>query len=205
MMSSLPKTERGLPQLKAALPPHIDVVMLPYHIAFDAEGRPTFTYYRERLIRRLAGLRWQGAVHEAIAPVGNVLYYDKTAVTPPKAPSQRPRPEPAHPGAAAGPGEGPFPPGSSSTMPGSWTPMAAQEEAAALWEAFLAEDQGWVENKREACRDLSACYLRMGQEEKAFAALNPGTGFWAAPGGALLRPGKLVFPAGRLPHSSVLV
>ena len=62
-----------------------------------------------------------------------------------------------------------------------------QEEAAALWEAFLAEDQGWVENKREACRDLSACYLRMGQEEKAFCRPHPGTGFWAAPGGALLR------------------
>ena len=29
-----------------------DVVMLPYHTAFDEQGRPTFTYYRERLLRR---------------------------------------------------------------------------------------------------------------------------------------------------------
>ena len=34
--------------------------MLPYHTAFDQAGAPTFTYYRERLIRRLAGLRWSG-------------------------------------------------------------------------------------------------------------------------------------------------
>ena len=71
----------GFLQLKAALPPQTDVVMLPYHTAFDQAGAPTFTYYRERLIRRLAGLRWSGAVHEAIPPVGNVVYWDKAAIS----------------------------------------------------------------------------------------------------------------------------
>lgn len=165
-----PQDREGFAQLKATLPPHIDVVMLPYHIAFDAEGRPTFTYYRERLIRRLAGLRWQGAVHEAIAPVGNVLYYDKTAVT-----HQKLHPSDPHrnlrileqqlaQGRALSPRE-------QFYYARELDAHGRQEEAAALWEAFLAEGQGWVENKREACRDLSACYLRMGQKEKAFAAL----------------------------------
>ncbi len=40
------------------------MVMLRYHTAFDEAGNPTFTYYRERLIRRLSGLRFQGAIHE---------------------------------------------------------------------------------------------------------------------------------------------
>ena len=53
-----------------------DVVMLPYHVAFDAEGNPTCTFWRERLLRRERGFRWEGAVHEAITPSGNILRVD---------------------------------------------------------------------------------------------------------------------------------
>ena len=56
------------------------VVMLPYHTAFDRDGNPTFSYYRERLIRRDSGLRWKGRIHEAISPAGTILYGD-AAVT----------------------------------------------------------------------------------------------------------------------------
>ena len=62
--------------LKARLDGTADVVMLPYHIAFDEQGQPSFVYYRERLIRRAAGLRWEGAVHECITPAGTVIYAD---------------------------------------------------------------------------------------------------------------------------------
>ena len=62
--------------LKAQLDGTEDVVMLPYHTAFDGTGRPTFTYYRERLLRRAAGFQWQGAVHECITPSGKVVYGD---------------------------------------------------------------------------------------------------------------------------------
>ena len=50
--------------------------MLPYHTAFDGTGRPVFTYYRERLLRRAAGFQWQGAVHECITPSGKIVYGD---------------------------------------------------------------------------------------------------------------------------------
>src|SRR5699024_3683098 len=36
----------------------LDVVMAPYHVAFDAQGNPTFTYYRERILRAGMGFRW---------------------------------------------------------------------------------------------------------------------------------------------------
>ena len=45
------------------------------------------------------------------------------------------------------------------------------QEAAAQLEAFLERPEGWVENKRQACRDLARCRKRLGQEEAAFAAL----------------------------------
>lgn len=61
-------------ELKRTLSPDTDIVMLPYHTAFDGEGRPTFTYYRERLIRNHPAYRWTGAVHEVIAPAGHIVY-----------------------------------------------------------------------------------------------------------------------------------
>ena len=35
-----------------------DVVMLPYHTAFDENGKPVFTFRRERILRRDMGFRW---------------------------------------------------------------------------------------------------------------------------------------------------
>ena len=51
-----------------------DVVMAPYHAAFDGNGKPTFTYYRERILRTGMGFLWEGAVHEAITPRGRIGY-----------------------------------------------------------------------------------------------------------------------------------
>lgn len=53
-----------------------DVVMLPYHTAFDEKGKPVFTFLRERILKRDMGFMWEGAVHECIAPKGNIIYGD---------------------------------------------------------------------------------------------------------------------------------
>ncbi|MDE6293403.1 MAG: glycosyltransferase family 2 protein, partial [Clostridiales bacterium] len=54
-----------------------DIVMLPYVTATDENGKPTFSYYRERIIKNNAGYLWQGAVHEAIELRGNVVRLNK--------------------------------------------------------------------------------------------------------------------------------
>ena len=69
-----PEDREKFLQLKSELDGTADMVMLPYHTAFDAQGKAVFTYYRERLLRREAGFRWQGAVHECITPSGSVVY-----------------------------------------------------------------------------------------------------------------------------------
>ena len=63
----------GLIALKSSLLPETDVVMMKYNTAFDSAGRPTFSYYRERILRR-GKFRWEGAVHEVIAPSGVILH-----------------------------------------------------------------------------------------------------------------------------------
>lgn len=53
-----------------------DVVMCIYDTAFDLNGKPTFSYYRERILRRETGFMWEGFVHEAITPRGKIIYSD---------------------------------------------------------------------------------------------------------------------------------
>ncbi|MDE7406023.1 MAG: glycosyltransferase family 2 protein [Clostridiales bacterium] len=57
-----------------------DIVMLPYVAAVDDNGKPTFSYYRERIIRNTPRYFWQGAVHEAVELIGNVITLNKSIV-----------------------------------------------------------------------------------------------------------------------------
>ena len=69
-----PENQKKLFGLKQNL--SADVVMMPYHVAFDADQNPVYTYYRERILKRSLNFQWQGAVHEAITPSGTILYSD---------------------------------------------------------------------------------------------------------------------------------
>lgn len=56
----------------------VDGVMVPYRIQFASHDptQCTFSFDRERVIRRSAGLEWEGPVHEAIAlPYGRILHW----------------------------------------------------------------------------------------------------------------------------------
>jgi len=164
-----PADREAFRSLKESLSPVTDVVMMRYHTAFDEAGNPRFTYYRERLIRRPAGLFWHGAVHEAITPVGNVVYSD-AAVTHRK----------------TGPGDPDrnlriferllfekkeLAPREQFYYARELAAHGRDEEAADVLEEFLDSGRGWVENEIEACRDLAACLRRLGREEDGFAAL----------------------------------
>lgn len=59
--------------LKQKLTEDVDAVMMPYHYAFSADGRPTMIFERERIVRRAAGFLFRGAVHEAMPVSGNVI------------------------------------------------------------------------------------------------------------------------------------
>lgn len=52
-----------------------DVFMFRYAMGFD-NGKPTFKFFRERLLKREKNFVWQGFVHEAISPSGKIVYED---------------------------------------------------------------------------------------------------------------------------------
>ena len=53
-----------------------DAVFLPYHYAFHADGTPSLVFERERIVRRDAGFRFSGVVHEAMAVSGRLVHWD---------------------------------------------------------------------------------------------------------------------------------
>ncbi|MBE5758728.1 MAG: glycosyltransferase family 2 protein [Clostridiales bacterium] len=57
-----------------------DAIFLPYHTAFDESGKPTFSFYRERIVKRACGFLWKGRVHETIEVSGKTIYLEKPAV-----------------------------------------------------------------------------------------------------------------------------
>ena len=59
-------------QLKEALTPSTDCVMMKYNTGFDNSGHVTFSFFRERLVRRALKCRWHDPVHEYLAVYGNI-------------------------------------------------------------------------------------------------------------------------------------
>lgn len=58
------------------LPSPKDTYMFKYSCGFDANNKPTITFYRERLMRKCAFAKFIGAVHEVVVPFGFVEYVD---------------------------------------------------------------------------------------------------------------------------------
>jgi glycosyl transferase family 2 len=54
--------------LIAAVPPGCDGLALLYEYAHDEDGNPVSVLWRERVVRRSAGYRWRGRVHEVLVP-----------------------------------------------------------------------------------------------------------------------------------------
>ena len=164
-----PEDLRRLLALKETLSPDTDLVMLPYHTAFDEEGRPVFVYDRERLIRRSAGFSWEGAVHEAIVPRGKVSYGD-AAITHRKEGTGDPDRNLRIYRRLLEEGKS-LSPRDQFYYARELSAHGLDLEAAAVLTAFLDSGQGWVENELEACRTLSECCERLGKPEEAFRAL----------------------------------
>lgn len=155
--------------MREGLLPGADVIMMPYHTAFDPQGRPTFTYYRERVVRSDPRFRWAGAVHEAIAPAGEVRW-SNAAVSHKKAGAGDPDRNLRIYEAQLARGEALDPRSQFYYARELWYHSRFAEAAQTLT-AFLDSGQGWLENEIEACRLLSQCMAALGREEESLDPL----------------------------------
>ncbi len=156
-------------KLKRELSPDTDIVMMRYDTGFDENGNAVLGYYRERLIRNLRGFLWQGAVHEVIAPEGNIVYSD-VAVSHKK----------------TGIGNPDRNLNIYKKMLAEGKCLNARElyyyarelyyheeykEAAETLRGFLERADAWIENKIEACRVMAECYEKTGERAVSLRTL----------------------------------
>ncbi len=157
-----------LRRLKKTLDPSTDIVMMNYTIAEDPDGRPLFSYYRERMVRNSREYRWEGPVHEAIRPRGAILYSDITVFHRKTEPGDPDRNLRIYEKILARDGH----------LEGRELFYYARElyfhkcwqKAAGAFVQFLQGD-GWAENKIEACLNLADCYRILGLHQQKLTAL----------------------------------
>lgn len=160
---------KKFPALKNSLDGGVDVVMMPYYTGFDSEGRVTFSYYRERIVKNGAGMIWKGRVHEVIETRGKVMYSD-CGITHSKL-------HPSDPDRNLRIFEKMLEQG-ESLDPRQQFYYGRElyyhrryEEALRVLEGFLERGQGWLENNIEACRQCAYCWYALGREDRALRAL----------------------------------
>lgn len=167
------KEKRKLLDLKEDLDEHpCHMVMMLYDAGFDEEGKAVFSYYRERLMRRSEQAKWVGCVHEVIPPFGNVRYAEihfehRKEKVEYSDRNLRIYEKMLEKGQKFDPREW-FYYGRELYYHGRY------EKGAEVFRNFLADDEGWLENKLEANRFLSYCLSAMGKEEEAFDVLLQG-------------------------------
>lgn len=156
---------RKIQELKKTLDPLVSIVMMKYNTSFDKEGRPTFSYFRERLIQNHVGFLWEGVIHEVISPRGNIRY-EEIAITHRKIhvsdPDRNLRifESRIQDGAILNPRE-------QFYYARELYYHARYQDAYDTLQRFLDEKKGWMENNIDACQMMGYCAYQLNDDERA--------------------------------------
>ena len=161
---------KNLLVLKKTLPQWADMILMPYVTAFDENGKPAFSYYRERIVKNHSGYLFIGRVHEVIPPRGHPYYADHIVVEHRKTKQGYSRRNLRIYQDMEEKGEkldarAMYYYGRELLYHGEY------EKSAEVLEQFLVHPDGWVENKIDGTRQLAFCRYKMSGEEAALKAL----------------------------------
>lgn len=148
----------------------IDVVMMPYHLDIDENGNSNFIYYRERILKNKAGFIWQGAVHECIQPTGKIVYLD-IPVEHHKEKESKLSDRNLKIYQKQLKKDGTLDARSKFYYARELMTHKMFEKAVNMFEGFINDENGWIENKIEALRNLSYCFMMQNQIENAKKSL----------------------------------
>ncbi len=164
---------RNLLLLKERLSEKTDMVLMPYAVSFDEEGRVDFSYYRERIVKNHKGYLFSGRVHEVISPRGTPYYADQIIVE--------------HRKVKTGYSKRNLRIYEKMEKNGETLDVRAlyyygrellfhgcYKKSAEILERFLDDPEGWVENKIDGTRQLALCKYNLKDEKGALMALLKG-------------------------------
>lgn len=162
------QTARGIARIMRTLDPAVDIVMLPYVLGDVATGG--LSYYRERIVKNSPTMDFRGRVHEAIALRGNIKRSDHAVYhAKPDERSSGTRNLDIYKrmlsdGVA-------FEPRERYYYARELYYNGRTADAAAEFEKFLHEPEGFYVNKIDACLMLSRCYRSSGDRALVLAPL----------------------------------
>ena len=144
-----------------------DMAFLLYVTAYNGT-KPSFFYYRERIMRRKMNYRFAGVVHEAICPYGKIIYSD-AEIQHKKIKEGDPLRNLTILQKQISKGveldeRSEFYYGRELLFNGMY------RESATVLEHFLTRD-GWIENKIEACLNLYRAYSALNDTKRAYKSV----------------------------------
>lgn len=165
----LEEDREKIKQLKQSLNPMIDIVMMKYNIGFDEQGNVTFSYFRERLVKRTKNYKWKEPVHECVEISGNVTNMD-ICITHKKMHAQvadrnlRIFENMVNKGVELSP-RCLFYYSRELQYAGRY------DEAITYAEKFLDSGKGWIEDNISACADLAICFKQKNDRQNRLKSL----------------------------------
>ncbi|WP_214481045.1 glycosyltransferase family 2 protein [Bacillus sp. SM2101] len=163
---------KKLLQLKQTLDESIDAVSMIYNIAFDEYGNPTFSYRRNRLVKRVNQFKWFGVVHEYLSVSGNTIQSD-IAISHHKHLKKNDVSEGRNLRIYENrikKGEN-FTPRDLYYYANELKDHQFYNKAISYYEEFLATEEGWIEDEIRACLNLADCYIHFGDKDEELNAL----------------------------------
>ena len=164
-----PLNANKINSLKNTYDPKVDIFMFKYNVAFDKNNSPTFTYYRERIIRNSSKYKWESPIHEVIPLEGELMYCD-ISVEHKKLKASSPKRNL----------------NIFNKMISEGKTLDARQQfyygrelfynnevdlAITTLEEFLNRNDGWFENKIDACKLLGELYFKKSDNENALNSL----------------------------------
>lgn len=155
--------------LKNNLDISTDIVMMRYNLTYNGEGKATFSYNRERLIKNNKGYKWVSPVHEVIVPSGKIIFSD-IAISHKKEKKEYTKRNLNIFQKMIKDGK---------TLDARQQFYYARElyyhslykEAIEEFNKFFKREDAWIENKISACLDLSNCYTMINDRTSSIKAL----------------------------------
>lgn len=151
-----PNDQVKLKQLKESLDPSVDCIMMKYNAGFDANGNVTFSYYRERLVKRERHFQWKEPVHEYLEVFGKVIRSDVSVTHTKTHSSPSSRNLAIYERLLSQKEE--LSPRGIYYYARELKDNGRYQEAIQFFNLFLDSEKGWIEDNITACAELAKCY-----------------------------------------------
>lgn len=163
------QNQNSIIDLKKTLDNNVDVVMMKYDVAFDENNNPTFSYHRERIVKRDKNFKWLSEIHEVLIIDGNIIYSPITISHKKIVPNEPQRNLKIFQQMIKDGKQ--FDKRQMYYYGRELYHNKKYEEAIKQLELFLFDKNGWIENNIDACKDLATCYFAIKDDEKGIASL----------------------------------